>query len=91
MRLPGCFPTHGLLATIDWTVDTIIGTIHYLPPDQNSHHMLYKIHSPLEVWCWPVTEDSNLYVFIFPKLIYPLNDICLCCSIYCTIAVTYER
>ena len=43
------------------------------------------------MWGWPVTEDSNLYVFIFPKLIYPLNDICLCCSIYCTIAVTYER
>ena len=43
------------------------------------------------VWSWPVTEDSLVYVFIFPKVIYPLNDICLCCSIYSTIAVSYER
>ena len=25
------------------------------------------------------------------QVIYPLNDICLCCSIYTTIAVSYER
>ena len=45
----------------------------------------------LLVWLWPLTEDSLVYVFIFPKVIYPLNDICLCCSIYTTIAVSYER
>ena len=43
------------------------------------------------MWQWPLSDSTPLYAYIFPKLIYPLNNISLSCSIYTTIVIAYER
>ena len=43
------------------------------------------------VWHWPISEDSTVYAYLLPKVIYPLNNISLCCSIYTTIVIAFER
>ena len=58
---------------------------------ETKENSLQKTLTPELVLSWPITDTSMVYTFIFPKVIYPLNDICLCCSIYTTIAVSYER
>ena len=32
-----------------------------------------------------------IYAYLLPKVIYPLNNISLCCSIYTTIVIAFER
>ena len=46
---------------------------------------------PIPVWSWPFPLDSAIYAYIFPKILYPLNNISLCCSIYTTIGIAFER
>ena len=43
------------------------------------------------VFSWPFSQDSNLYTFLFPKFIFPLNNIFLCCSIYLICCIAFER
>ena len=43
------------------------------------------------MWRWPLDDNSIVYAYIFPKLLYPLNNISLSCSIYTTIVIAYER
>ena len=43
------------------------------------------------MWQWPITQDSSIYAYLLPKVIYPLNNISLCCSIYTTIVIAFER
>ena len=44
-----------------------------------------------KVFSWPFHQESQLYAYIFPKLIYPLNNVFLCCSIFTTICIALER
>jgi hypothetical protein len=48
-------------------------------------------HKHCIVWQWPLTQESSIYAYILPKMIYPLNNISLCCSIYTTIVIAFER
>merc|ERR1711892_1282838 len=48
-------------------------------------------YSFVRVWSWPFTGDSAMYAYIFPKILYPLNNISLCCSINTTILIAWER
>ncbi len=34
---------------------------------------------------------SRLFVYLFPFLIYPFNNISFCASIFITVALAYER
>ena len=43
------------------------------------------------MFSWPFPQESQLYAYIFPKLLYPLNNISLCCSIYLIIFIAFER
>jgi len=43
------------------------------------------------VWQWPLSYESPIYAYIFPKLLYPLNNIALSCSINTTVGIAYER
>ena len=43
------------------------------------------------VFSWPIPIDSSVYALLFPKLLYPLNNISICCSIGLTIAISIER
>ena len=38
-----------------------------------------------------LSEEENINSKLFPKLLYPLNNISLSCSIYTTIVIAYER
>ena len=49
------------------------------------HHTYYLVFS------WPVSLDSSLYALVFTKLLYPLNNIAICCSIGLTVAISLER
>ena len=48
-------------------------------------------HEECLVWQWPITQESSLYAYLLPKVIYPLNNISLCCSIFTTIVIAFER
>ena len=48
-------------------------------------------HAECIVWQWPITQDSSIYAYLLPKVIYPLNNISLCCSIFTTIVIAFER
>ena len=48
-------------------------------------------HKECLVWQWPITQESSIYAYLLPKIIYPLNNISLCCSIYTTIVIAFER
>ena len=43
------------------------------------------------VFSWPFDGESEAYAMIFPKLLYPLNNITICCSIGLTVAIALER
>ena len=43
------------------------------------------------VFSWPIPIDSSVYALLFPKLLYPLNNITICCSIGATLAISIER
>jgi len=45
----------------------------------------------VRVFSWPISIDSSVYALLFPKLLYPLNNISICCSIGLTIAISIER
>ena len=47
------------------------------------------MHVP--VFSWPFSGDSESYALLFPKLLYPLNNITICCSIGLTVAIALER
>ena len=52
---------------------------------------LYPQLPPYPVWQWPLSYESPIYAYIFPKLLYPLNNIALSCSINTTVGIAYER
>jgi len=43
------------------------------------------------VFRWPFDFNSEVYALIFPKFLYPLNNIIFNCSIFLTIVIAYER
>ena len=43
------------------------------------------------VYKWPFALDSELYAYLFPKLLFPLNNVSLCCSIYLIVCIAFER
>ena len=43
------------------------------------------------VFSWPLSLDSSLYALLFTKLLYPLNNVAICCSIGLTMAISIER
>ena len=45
----------------------------------------------IAVWSWPMSVDSVVYAYIFPPILYPLNNISLCCSIYLIVCIAGER
>jgi len=48
-------------------------------------------YSLARVFKWPFDINSEIYTFIFPKLLYPFNNIIFNCSIGLTIVIAYER
>ena len=40
---------------------------------------------------WPVSHDDEVYAIIFPKILFPLNNIIFSSSIFLTIVIAYER
>ena len=40
---------------------------------------------------WPFHNDSELYAILFPKFLFPLNNIFFSSSIFLTIVIAYER
>ena len=70
-------------------------SIFNFPPDlvwcvvcgQNSGSKFY----PFPVFGWPISVDSGVYALVFPALLYPLNNISICCSIGLTLAISIER
>jgi len=48
-------------------------------------------YTGFRVWQWPFGHESALYAYVFPKFLFPLNNIALSCSIYTTVGIAYER
>jgi len=48
-------------------------------------------YSAFRVWQWPFGHESALYAYVFPKFLFPFNNIILSCSIYTTVGIAYER
>ena len=40
---------------------------------------------------WPFAQESNYYVYLFPKILYPINNILLSCSVNITLIIAYDR
>ncbi len=40
---------------------------------------------------WPWSHESEVWVYLIPKVIYPLNNMTFCCSIYLTVMLAWER
>jgi hypothetical protein len=55
------------------------------------YRLVYLSFSFILVYSWPFTLDSELYAYLFPKLLFPLNNISLCCSIYLIVCIAFER
>ena len=58
--------------------------------------MPYYVNNDFVHWCfavfmWPFSQSNTIYAYLFPKVLYPLNNISLCCSIYIIIAIAFER
>jgi len=45
----------------------------------------------VRVFSWPFSQVSYLYILLFPKFIFPLNNIFLCCSVYLICCIAMER
>jgi hypothetical protein len=43
------------------------------------------------VFFWPWSHESEVWVYLIPKVIYPLNNMTFCCSIYLTVMLAWER
>ena len=43
------------------------------------------------VWMWPFAPESNYYFYLFPKILYPINNILLSCSVNTTLIIAYDR
>jgi hypothetical protein len=46
---------------------------------------------PISVFFWPWSHESEVWVYLIPKVIYPLNNMTFCCSIYLTVMLAWER
>ena len=42
-------------------------------------------------FCWPFDLDSEIYAILFPKFLFPINNIIFNASIFLTIVIAYER
>jgi hypothetical protein len=45
----------------------------------------------LAVFQWPFNIHSQLYVYLFPRFLYPVNNIIFSTSIFLTVVVAFER
>ena len=56
---------------------------------------LYLLPNPdsylISVFRWPFSHDSELYAIMFPKFLFPVNNIIFNSSIFLTIVIAYER
>jgi hypothetical protein len=43
------------------------------------------------VFRWPLSEESEEYALIFPKWLYPINNISLTLSILLVMLIAHER
>jgi hypothetical protein len=43
------------------------------------------------VFRWPLSEESEEYALIFPKWLYPINNISLTLSILLVVLIAHER
>ena len=48
-------------------------------------------YSLARVFFWPWSRDSEVWVYLIPKVLYPLNNMTFCCSIYLTVMLAWER
>jgi 7 transmembrane receptor (rhodopsin family) len=48
-------------------------------------------YSLARVFFWPWAQDSEVWVYLIPKVLYPLNNMTFCCSIYLTVMLAWER
>jgi hypothetical protein len=48
-------------------------------------------YSLARVFFWPWAQESEVWVYLIPKVIYPLNNMTFCCSIYLTVMLAWER
>jgi hypothetical protein len=48
-------------------------------------------YSLARVFFWPWARDSEVWVYLIPKVLYPLNNMTFCCSIYLTVMLAWER
>ena len=59
------------------------------------HHFLNSLTDEsfyfILVFFWPWSRDSEVWVYLIPKVIYPLNNMTFCCSIYLTVMLAWER
>ena len=57
-----------------------------------SDHFLYrKLTLHISAYGWPFNISSEVYAYLFPKLLFPLNNIFLCCSMYLIVCIAFER
>jgi len=48
-------------------------------------------YSLIRVFSWPISIKSGLYSYLFPKFVFPFNNILLCSSIYMICCIALER
>jgi len=48
-------------------------------------------YSVARVFEWPFDMESKLYVYMFPRFLYPINNIIFSTSIFLTVVVAFER
>jgi len=48
-------------------------------------------YSLARVFHWPFSNTGEMYALLFPKFLYPLNNITLSCSIFITVTIAFER
>jgi len=48
-------------------------------------------YSLIREFKWPFDEESSMFALLFPKCLYPINNIIFTTSIFLTIIIAYER
>ena len=48
-------------------------------------------YSMARVFHWPFSDTGEFYALLFPKFLYPLNNIAVSCSIFVTVVIAFER
>ena len=64
------------------------GNIHFL--FLQNHRISFDFNRT-SVFQWPFSHSSELYAIMFPKFLFPVNNIIFNSSIFLTIVIAYER